>query len=152
MCDFTADLVWRNIQFAATALADAIGYFIGGVDGLITTLLILVGLDCITGIICAIVEKTFSSFVLMKGTFRKVLIFMLVGVAHIIGLNLFGTPAVLRSPVLCFYLATEGGSVIKNASRLGLPIPEKLKTALLLLHEKTVLPQDGGKSEQGDGE
>ena len=84
MRDFTIDLIWTKVQVAVTALGGWFGYFIGGVDGFMTALIILMALDYITGIMCAIVDKKLSSSIGFKGIFKKMLIIMLVGVAHIV--------------------------------------------------------------------
>lgn len=150
MRDFTIDLIWTKVQGAVTALGGVIGYFVGGMDGLLTALIILMALDYVTGVMCAIVDKTLSSSIGFKGIFKKILIFMLVGVAHIIDLNVIGTGEALRSAVICFYLSNEGVSLLENAARLGLPIPEKLKTILAQLHDKTALSD--GDTTTGGGE
>lgn len=147
MRDFTIDLIWTKLQMAVTMLGGWLGYFIGGVDGLMTALIILMVLDYVTGIMCAIVDKQLSSAIGFKGIFKKVLIVMLVGVAHIVDLHVVGTGEALRSAVICFYLSNEGVSVLENAGRLGLPIPEKLKAILAQLHDK--LPET---TDKGDGE
>lgn len=150
MRDFSIDLIWTKLQMAITAIGGWLGYFIGGVDGLMTALLILMVLDYVTGIMCAIVNKQLSSAVGFKGIFKKVLIIMLVGVAHIVDMHVVGTGEALRSAVICFYLSNEGVSVLENAGRLGLPIPEKLKTILAQLHDK--LPVADTTTDPGDGE
>ncbi len=147
MRDFSIDLLWAKIQMAVSVVGGWIGYFVGGVDGLMTALLVMMVLDYVTGIMCAIVDKQLSSAVGFKGIFKKVLIIMLVGVAHIVDLHVIGTGEALRSAVICFYLSNEGVSVLENAGRLGLPIPEKLKAILAQLHDK--LPETTSK---GDGE
>ena len=90
-------------------------------------------IDYITGLMCAVVDKKLSSEVGFKGICKKVLIMMLVGVAHIVDLHVVGTGQALRSAVICFYLSNEGVSVLENAGHLGLPIPEKLKDILAQL-------------------
>lgn len=146
MRDFSIDLIWAKLQMTITAIGGWLGYFVGGMDGLLTALLILMTIDYITGIMCAIVDKQLSSAVGFKGICKKVLILMLVGVAHVIDLHVVGTGEALRSAVICFYLSNEGVSVLENAGRLGLPIPEKLKAILAQLHDK--LPA----ADKGDGE
>lgn len=147
MRDFTIDLIWTKLQMAVTMLGGWLGYFIGGVDGLMTALIAMMVLDYVPGIMCAIVDKQLSSAIGFKGIFKKVLIVMLVGVAHIVDLHVVGTGEALRSAVICFYLSNEGVSVLENAGRLGLPIPEKLKAILAQLHDK--LPET---TDKGDGE
>ena len=134
MRDFSIDLIWAKIQMAIAAVGGWLGYFIGGVDGLMTALIVFVSLDYLTGVMCAVVDKKLSSEVGFRGIFKKVLIFMLVGVANILDVNVVGTGSALRSAVICFYLSNEGVSMIENAAHLGLPIPEKLKDILAQLH------------------
>ena len=150
MRDFSIDLVWTKIQMAITAVGGWLGYFVGGVDGLMTTLIIFMVIDYITGLMCAIADRKLSSAVGFKGICKKVFILMLVGVAHIIDLHVVGTGEALRSAVICFYLSNEGVSVLENAGRLGLPIPEKLKAILAQLHDK--LPAADNTTDHGDGE
>jgi len=152
MRDFTIDLIWTKIQVAVTALGGWFGYIVGGVDGFMTALIVLMVLDYITGIMCAIVDKQLSSSIGFKGIFKKILIIMLVGVAHVVDMNVVGSHDALRSAVICFYVSNEGVSVLENASRLGLPIPEKLKAVLAQLHDKNVLPEAGTTNKLGDGE
>ena len=134
MRNVSIDIVWAKIQMAITAIGGWIGYFVGGVDGLMTALLIFMALDYITGLMCAIADKKLSSAVGFRGICKKVLILMLVGVAHIVDLNVVGTGDALRSAVVCFYLSNESVSMLENAAHLGLPIPEKLKSVLAQLH------------------
>ncbi len=111
MRDFSIDLVWAKLQMAFTAIGGWLGYFVGGVDGLMTALIIFMVIDYVTGIMCAIVDKKLSSEVGFKGICKKVLIMMLVGVAHIVDLHVVGTGSALRSAVICFYLSNEGVSL-----------------------------------------
>jgi toxin secretion/phage lysis holin len=92
--------------------------------------------DYITGVMCAIVDKKLSSEVGFRGIFKKVLIFVMVGIGHIIDTNLIGDGSMLRTAIIFFYCSNEGVSMLENAGRLGLPIPEKLKDILAQLHNK----------------
>ena len=85
---------------------------------------------------CAIADKTLSSNVGFKGICRKVLIFLLVGVANILDVHVIGTGSVLRTAVIFFYISNEGVSLTENAAHLGLPVPEKLKAVLEQLHNR----------------
>ena len=112
MRDFSIDLVWAKIQMAITGIGGWLGYFVGGVDGLMTTLIIFMVIDYITGLMCAIADRKLSSAVGFKGICKKVLIILLVGVAHIVDLHVVGTGNALRSAVVCFYLSNEGVSLL----------------------------------------
>ena len=127
---------WNTIQLIFTAIGGWLGYFLGGFDGLLYALLAFVVLDYITGVMCAIADKTLSSNVGFKGICRKVLIFLLVGVANILDVHVIGTGSVLRTAVIFFYISNEGVSLTENAAHLGLPVPEKLKAVLEQLHNR----------------
>lgn len=127
---------WNTIQLIFAAVGGWLGYFLGGCDGLLYALLAFVVIDYITGVMCAISNKTLSSEVGFKDICRKVLIFLLVGIANILDIHVIGTGSVLRTAVIFFYLSNEGVSLLENAGHLGLPIPEKLKAVLEQLHDK----------------
>ena len=136
MRDFSIDLIWAKIQMAIAAVGGWLGYFLGGMDGMLIALVVLIGLDYITGFMCAVVDKKLSSAVGFRGICKKVMILMLVGVAHIIDTHVVGTGSALRGAVICFYMSNEGLSLLENAGHLGLPIPEKLKAILTQLHDR----------------
>lgn len=127
---------WNTVQFVFTAVGGWLGYFLGGCDGLLYALIAFVAIDYITGVMCAINDKALSSEVGFKGICRKVLIFLLVGIANILDLNVIGTGSVLRTAIIFFYISNEGISLLENAGYLGLPIPEKIKTVLEQLHDR----------------
>lgn len=107
---------------------------LGGWDKLIMALLILMILDYITGLIKGIYNKELSSEIGFKGLLKKVLILVVVSVAVVAEQNL-GIPAV-REIVIMFFTVNEAISILENASLIGLPIPNKLKDALLQLRDK----------------
>lgn len=127
---------WNTIQFVFAAIGGWLGYFLGGCDGLLYALLAFVVADYLTGVMCAINDKTLSSEVGFKGICRKVLIFILVGIANILDVQVVGTGSVLRTAIIFFYISNEGVSLLENAGHLGLPIPEKLKAVLEQLHDR----------------
>ena len=127
---------WNTIQLAFAAVGGWLGYFLGGCDGLLYALIAFVAIDYITGVMCAISDKTLSSEVGFRGICRKVLIFLLVGIGHIVDAQVIGSGGVLRTAVIFFYRANEGVSLIENAAHLGLPVPDKLKAVLEQLHDR----------------
>lgn len=127
---------WNVIQAIFTAIGGWLGYFLGGFDGLLYALLVFVILDYITGVMCAVADKKLSSQVGFKGICRKVLIFALVGIGHLLDTHVIGSGSILRTAITFFYLSNEGLSLIENAAYLGLPIPAKLKTILEQLHDR----------------
>ena len=136
---------WNTIQLIFSAVGGWLGYFLGGCDGLLYALIAFVVIEFITGVMCAIINRELSSAVGFKGIFRKVLIFLLVGIANIIDVQVIGTGAVLRTAVIFFYISNEGVSLLENAGHLGLPIPEKIKTVLEQLHDRAENGKEGNE-------
>ena len=134
MRNFTNDILWSKIQMAVAGLGDWLGYFLGGIDGMMIALIVFMTLDYITGVMCAIADKKLSSAVGFNDICKKVLILMLVRLAHLVDLHVVGNGSALRGAVICFYLSNEGLSLLENAAHLGLPMPDKLKDVLSQLH------------------
>lgn len=119
---------WIQIGFAV--IGGFLGYFLGGFDGFLYALVTFVVIDYITGLMVAVIEKNLSSEIGFRGIFKKVLIFCLVGIGHMIDLHLIQSGSVIRTAVIFFYISNEGISIIENAALIGLPIPKKLKDVL----------------------
>ena len=124
------------LQSGFFALGAIVGGFLGGKDGLLYALLVLVILDYVTGVLNAIDQKRLSSSVGYKGIARKVLIFVLVGTANVVDVYILGKTGMLRATVIFFYISNEGISILENASYLGLPVPQKFQSVLKQLHQK----------------
>ena len=140
---------WNMIQAVFTMVGGWLGYFLGGCDGLLFALVVFVAMDYITGVMCAAADQKLSSEVGFRGICRKVLIFMMVGIANVLDVLIIGSGSVLRTAVIFFYLSNVGVSLLENAGHLGLPIPEKLKAVLEQLHRQSEeTDEDDGK----DGE
>lgn len=137
--------LWMILQIIFTAVGMGIGFFIGECDELILALIFFVVVDYITGVMCGIVDKKLSSEIGFKGIFKKVLIFLLVGVANIVDVHIIKSGNAIRTAVIFFYLSNEGVSVIENATYLGLPVPDKLKVVLKQLHNKE---REGGRNNE----
>lgn len=127
---------WNTTQMVFTAIGGWLGYFLGGCDGLLYALIAFVVIDYITGVMCAVADKKLSSTVGFKGICRKVLIFLLVGIANILDVQVIRSGSVLRTAVIFFYISNEGVSLVENAAHLGLPVPDKLKDVLEQLHDR----------------
>ena len=134
---------WASIQVIFAGIGGWLGWFLGGCDGLLYALIAFVVIDYITGVMCAIADKKLSSATGFKGICRKVLIFLLVGIAHILDVNIIGNGSVLRTAAVFFYISNEGVSIMENAAHLGLPVPVKLKEVLEQLHDRAEKDGDG---------
>ena len=127
---------WNVIQMVFAAVGGWLGYYLGGCDGLLLALVAFSAADYLTGVMCAVSDRKLSSNVGFKGICRKVLIFLLVGIANILDVHVIGTGSVLRTAVIFFYISNEGVSLLENAAHLGLPVPGKIKAVLEQLHDR----------------
>ena len=128
--------IWHIIQGMLTAIGGWLGWALGGYDGFLNALLVFMLVDYITGFMCAVLEKKLSSEIGFRGIFRKVTILVLVGIGNALDSYVIGSGEAVRTMVIVFYLSNEGVSLLENAARIGLPIPEKLKQILSQLHGK----------------
>ena len=144
MRDLSVQTVWDAIRMVFALIGGWLGLFLGNADRLLILLIVFVILDYLSGVLRAISEKKLSSAVGFRGISRKVLTFVMVGLAHQIDKTAIGSGSMLRSAVIFFYLSNEGLSLIENASQLGLPIPEQLRRILIQLHNR----DSGGKKHE----
>ena len=128
---------WTIIKASLAAVGAWLGYFLGGSDGLLYALLVFVIVDYLTGVMCAIEDRKLSSAVGFGGLCRKVLTFLLVGIAQVLDVHVLNQPGVLRTAVIFWAIANNGLSILENAAHLGLPVPEPLKQVLEQLHNRS---------------
>ena len=127
------------LQAIFATIGGYIGYFLGGIDGFMYALITFVVIDYLTGLMVAVLEKKLSSEVGFRGIFKKVLIFTLVGIANIVDVHLIQNGSAIRTAVIFFYISNEGISIVENAAKIGLPIPQKLKDILEQLNKEEKL-------------
>ena len=128
--------MWDKMVKTMAAAAGAVVGWWAGLGVMPQVLAVVMVIDYITGIMCAFADKKLSSAVGFKGICKKVLIFALVGLGHILDTRVIGAGSVLRTAVIFFYLSNEGVSLVENAAHLGLPVPKKLKEVLEQLHDR----------------
>lgn len=126
-----------QMQVVFSVCGAFLSWFLGGADGFLYVLIAFVIIDYITGVINAIISKALSSEIGFKGICKKVMIFILVGVAHLIDLFILQEGTAIRTAVIFFYLANEGISILENSAKLGLPIPKKLKEILSQINKRS---------------
>jgi toxin secretion/phage lysis holin len=127
--------VANTMQYIFATMGGSLGAVLGGFDGFLYALIVFVVVDYMTGVMVGILNKELSSQIGFRGIFKKVVIFSLVAVAHIIDTHVIQNGSVLRTTVIFFYLSNEGISILENAALIGLPIPKKMKDVLEQLKE-----------------
>ena len=114
----------------------AISFLFGGWSTLLTILLAFVVIDYVTGMIAAFFEKQLNSETGFKGIAKKIAIFFIVAVAHMVDVAMGGDAHVVRDAAIFFYLANELLSITENVGRLGIPLPQQLINAVDILKGK----------------
>ncbi len=132
--------LWTLFQGAFTTLGAVLGWYLGGLDGFLYALIAFVVGDYVTGVLAAISENQLSSTVGFKGIARKILIFILVGLANLLDVYVLGQAGALRTAAIFFYLSNEGISLTENATRLGLPLPDQMRNALATIRNRNQEP------------
>lgn len=131
------DMFAHVVRGTISGLVAIGGYLFGKNNSeLLIALLIFVITDYITGVICAIADHTLSSAIGFKGIAKKILLFSIVAVTHILDMRL-GLKDALMTATIFFYLANEGLSIVENAIRLGLPMPNKISSVLVQLKHQS---------------
>lgn len=124
------------IKGICAVIGGVLSWLFGDLSGMFYALVAFVVIDYITGVIAAAVQQELNSTIGFKGIAKKVFIFLIVGLAHIIDTYVLGDGDVIRTAAIFFYLSNEGLSIIENSVRIGLPVPKTLKDALERLSEE----------------
>lgn len=123
------------IKIAVGIVGGLVSYLFGGWSVLLQTLVVFIVLDYVIGVVVAGYYGKLNSKVGFKGIAKKVLILLLVAIAHQIDL-LLGDGSLIRDSVIFFYIANELLSILETVGRTNLPIPNVLRKAVETLNEK----------------
>lgn len=125
------------IFFIFTVINNWLSCFFGGYDRPLYALVTFITVDYITEVMCALNDKTLFKEIGFKSICRKVSIFLLVGIAHVLDVSFINSSNFLRTTVILFYVSNTGSSILKNVAHIGLPMPPKIKIILKQLLEQS---------------
>jgi toxin secretion/phage lysis holin len=140
-----------TLKVGIAALAAFACTIFGVWSATMTTLVVLIALDIVSGWTRAFCQQQLSSKESFRGTFKKVLIFAAVALAAQAD-TLVGTATTLRDAVVIFYCASEGLSVLENMVAAGLPVPDVLRQALVQLNGKKMVVRPAAATDTGQTE
>lgn len=125
----------NKLEYILPITMSILTFLVGGFDSLIISLLIIIGIDYITGVLKAIYKKNLNCITNLKGVLKKIGYLLIVILATVIDGLILDDSMALRSLVLYFFIANESISVVDNWGEIGLPLPEKLKSVLKKMKE-----------------
>lgn len=138
-----AKLTYYGVLAVLATTGAAITEALGGWDTALQTLVVLMAIDYVTGLLCALIWKkspktadgTFESKASLKGLIRKGAILLVVYIAA--RLDLLMHTDITRLAVIMFFIANDGFSIIENLGIIGVPLPGIVKNAFALLREQS---------------
>ncbi|MBW7460184.1 holin family protein [Paenibacillus sepulcri] len=102
----------------------------------LSLLLVAMGVDYLTGVTAALMEKKgLSSLVGSWGLARKGIMLLVILLAHRIDI-LLELDNIAMGGAIYFYLANELISITENLGRIGVPMPERLRDLIQVLKNK----------------
>ena len=132
-------LIIRTINTINTLVGAILGWYFGNPDGFFNALVTFVIVDYIAGVIRASISGKLDSSIGYKGIAKKIMIFVIVGMAHVVDMYVLSEASGLtRTAVIFFYISNEGISILENSHAIGIPIPHLLKKALNKINTDTI--------------
>ena len=125
-----------KIKLIFTAISTSIAYIFGGMDTMLSILIIFMITDFVSGFTKAWALKEFNSSKFYIGGVKKLGILLIVAVAAQLDKFIHIDSVALRTVAISYYIANEGFSILENWGQLGLPLPKLLKDALAKLREE----------------
>lgn len=125
----------EKIKMLLTAISTAVAYLFGGMDAMLSILIVFMVIDFISGFTKAWALKEFDSSKFYIGGVKKIGILLIVAVAAQLDTIISIDSVALRTVAISYYIANEGFSILENGGALGLPLPKVLKNALAKLRE-----------------
>ena len=144
-----AKSIYYTVLAGLAAIGGVASQYLGGWDQLTQLLAWAMGIDYLTGALCAAVwhksPKTatggYESRAGFKGLIRKGVIVLIVMIAAELD-KLAGTTA-MRTATILFFAANDGMSILENLGIMGVPYPPALKNAFEVLRRKSEDKGDG---------
>lgn len=130
----------KTIELICSSVISIFTFLIGGLDSLFITLLILIGIDYITGICKGIYKRKLSSKISIKGIIKKFGYICIIMLASLIDYLINDENLALRTLMIYFFIANEGISILENWSSMGLPLPKKIFTFFEKIKENEQFP------------
>lgn len=103
----------------------------------LVVLLIMMVLDYMSGVVCAIYNKKLNSKIGAKGIAKKIGLMVVVSMACLLDIKIFGGVMWLGYGAIGMYIANEGLSILENVGKCGVEYPEKLKEILIQLKKSS---------------
>ena len=135
--------MWDRFIKVVAAIAGAIAGLYGGWSAMLTILVVMMGIDYVTGVLAAISgrsDKTetggLSSTAGFIGLAKKGVIMLIVLLATLLDRAIGNSKMVFQSMSTFYYIANEGLSILENADLIGIPTPKFIHERLEIIREQ----------------
>lgn len=142
--------MWDKIIKIACAAAGAIAGLYGEWSAALTILLIMMGVDYITGVLVAVSGRSpktdgggLSSKIGFIGLAKKGFIMLIVLVATQLDRAIGNSAMIFQTATTFYYIANEGLSILENADLMGIPFPAFIRERLESMKKDKDKPPDG---------
>lgn len=116
----------KKIEYIFSLINSIFAYLGGGFDTLITTLIIFIVLDYITGVCKGIYRKELNSKKGLKGIIKKIGYLFIIILASLFDKITNNTDGTIRTITIYFFISNEAISILENWALMDLPLPKKL--------------------------
>lgn len=148
----TAKTIYYTVLGGTSAVGAVIANALGGWDTGLQTLVILMAVDYVTGVLCALVWKkspkstdgAFESNASFQGLLRKMAILLCVLIACRV--DAYTGTELARDAVILFFIANDGLSIVENLGIMGVPIPPAIQNAFAALKGKAETTPENKKN------
>lgn len=116
----------KKLEYIFSLINSIFAYLFGWIDTLITTLIIFIVLDYITGVCKGIYRKELNSKKGLKGIIKKIGYLFIIILASLFDKITNNTDGTIRTITIYFFISNEAISILENWALMDLPLPKKL--------------------------
>ena len=133
----------ETTDFVIGGFISLLAWFFGGLDGYLNVLITFIVVNFILSCLDKVINHKFKFQKLITKIGKKITIFLLVGVCHVLDKYLLGDTSTIKTGITIYYAISEFMGILKSAHNLGVQVPDFILTRL-----KEVQKQFLGKEEE----
>lgn len=103
-----------------------LSWYLGGLDELINILIVCIILNSLMSLLLSFINKNIKQYISKKRICKKISIFIVIGLSHIIDVYLVDFINGFRTTTILFYIIYEVVTILIKITEVGLPIPKPI--------------------------